>query len=379
MIRFALTDHDNLGGVDEVRRALKKRRQEGLYTPEFIPGVELSVHFENQDIHLLGLFKDGSLEGIAEFLATQRKARNRRNHEMIAKLNQLGYLLSVDDIPASKDPMRSWGRLHIAQALMKNGYFANVRSAFRTLLMDGKPAHIDRQRVQLADGVRIIKQSGGLAIVAHPQLYGWLTERDDNLVTSLLLAKVKGLKKAGVDGIEAGHGDASGNARKQMLAAAMAYQLDVSQGSDDHGSASPHREMYTRETRRIPESRVAVVCALIRDEAGRVLLGRRAKSERLAGFFELPGGKVKERETNEDALRRELQEELNVTADIGKLHSVLWHDDHDRFYSLLVYATTISRNAKIALRVHDDMRFVTAAEALALNLLPADRVLFQKL
>lgn len=63
------------------------------------------------------------------------------------------------------------------------------------------------------------------------------------------------------------------------------------------------------------QSPLSVVCAALFDENGRVLVQQRAKADPLAGLWEFPGGKCEPGESQEDALARELAEELDIAAD----------------------------------------------------------------
>jgi 8-oxo-dGTP diphosphatase len=65
--------------------------------------------------------------------------------------------------------------------------------------------------------------------------------------------------------------------------------------------------------------RVCVGALMIRD--GRVLLGRRSAHKSLAGCWDIPGGHVEPGEALDEALRRELEEELGVTPTVWSLHS----------------------------------------------------------
>jgi len=374
----ALTDHDTLGGIEEARHAVRQLAAAGKHSPVFIPGVELSVHFDGQEIHLLAYFQERNPEHILSFLQAQRRARDRRNREMLAKLDQLGYYIRSDEIGAGVDSKRSWGRLHIARALVSKGYFKTVADAFSELLSPGRRAYVDRQRALLEDALINIKADGGIAVVAHPQKYRWCPPAESNIVPAILLEKCRKLKAAGVDGIEAGHGDAKPEEVNQMLAAALTFQLQYTAGSDDHGDFTPHRSMFHSDWNPFPEETATVVCALIRDKDGRCLLGRRAPTERLAGFYELPGGKVKPAEHNEQALVREIEEELGVQADVRGLHSVLWSAEGETFLALAVYDTVL-RSAALRPVVHDDLQYMAAREAAAIPLLPADRAFFRML
>ena len=112
---------------------------------------------------------------------------------------------------------------------------------------------------------------------------------------------------------------------------------------------------------------IKVVVSVIK-KADKVLLMRRAPGLAHAGFWEFPGGKVKDCERNSLALKRELNEELNIDAEIGKLITSVSDDT----YEIFVYDIK-SFNGTIRLSVHDDMKWLSLYEALQYNLLPADK------
>ncbi|MGA0854164.1 MAG: (deoxy)nucleoside triphosphate pyrophosphohydrolase [Luteolibacter sp.] len=70
---------------------------------------------------------------------------------------------------------------------------------------------------------------------------------------------------------------------------------------------------------------IEVVCGIIRDELGRVLVGLRPEGKHLGGLWEFPGGKVDPGESAEEALARELREELGIDVKVGEaLDTVRW-------------------------------------------------------
>lgn len=112
------------------------------------------------------------------------------------------------------------------------------------------------------------------------------------------------------------------------------------------------------------------VTAAVIIEDGKLLLARRAPGEKLAGMWELPGGKIEDGETPSECLRRELEEELSMTAEVGEvIATTVYHYDHGSFEMLAMEAW---RTSGYALTVHDEVRWATACEAEALTLAPAD-------
>ncbi len=103
----------------------------------------------------------------------------------------------------------------------------------------------------------------------------------------------------------------------------------------------------------------------------KVLLARRGPSEKLAGYWEFPGGKVEDNESLEDCLRRELHEELGVTSVIGEVMAESeYHYDHGSFLLVGMYASLLSDD--LTLMVHDRAEWVPIADLLLYQLAPAD-------
>lgn len=112
------------------------------------------------------------------------------------------------------------------------------------------------------------------------------------------------------------------------------------------------------------------VTAAVIIEDGRLLVARRAPAEKLAGYWELPGGKVEVGETPQECLKRELSEELDMISSVGELlTSTLYHYEHGSFEMLALRAT---RHSELSLQVHDEVRWITRDDLDALQLAPAD-------
>lgn len=112
------------------------------------------------------------------------------------------------------------------------------------------------------------------------------------------------------------------------------------------------------------------VAAAVIIEDGRILLARRAPGEKLAGYWELPGGKIEAGEGPQQCLERELLEELSMTVVAGEvLASTVFHYDHGSFEMLAVAAERLS---EYELSVHDEVRWASEQEAAGLPLAPAD-------
>lgn len=218
---IAITDHDTVAGIPE---ALEAAKEAGILV---VPGVEISTAAKGKDIHILGYGIDYRDERFIERLLTLRDTRNNRNDMIVARLNELGMTITIDEVAAEANRNRrgdgTVGRPHFAQVLIDKGYVSDLREAFDRYLGEGKAAYVVPPRIQPLTAVEWIHEAGGTAIVAHPGLYG-----EDELVASLL--------DGGADGLEAYHSDHDeAEERKYAKLAADRGKL-ITGGSDYHGS-----------------------------------------------------------------------------------------------------------------------------------------------
>jgi 8-oxo-dGTP diphosphatase len=114
----------------------------------------------------------------------------------------------------------------------------------------------------------------------------------------------------------------------------------------------------------------SVVAAII-THGNQVLIARRGPAEKLAGYWEFPGGKVECGESLSDSLQRELREELGVESEIGEIVAESeYHYDHGSFLLIGMYAYLLSND--LTLTVHDQAAWVPVADLLSYGLAPAD-------
>jgi len=212
---ISLTDHDSVAGVAEAQSV---GAEVGV---EVIAGTELSAQEENMDVHILGYFVDHENSDLLSCLQTYQAARVERAEKMVAKLNRMGVGIQMSQVLA-KAGDGAVGRPHVADVLVEEGFVFSNDQAFYKYLGYGKPAYQPKFTLTPGEAVDVIHAAGGLAILAHPKLYG----RD---------AMIPGLIEQGLDGIEVLHIRHDSSAVRRYSDLTDQYGLLKTGGSDCHG------------------------------------------------------------------------------------------------------------------------------------------------
>lgn len=212
---LGITDHDTIAGWPE---AIATAAEVGL---EIVPGCELSTEVEKTEVHILAYYFDPEDPAMVELLQRMRGGRRNRAREAVEKLHQLGYTqVSLERILEAGG--ESVGRPHIAREMVSAGVVRTMEDAFDRFLTRGKPAFVPRPKLTPEEAIRVIKEAGGVAVVAHPGLI-----RDDKWVRAFIAE--------GVHGIEAYHSDHSDNQRQFYARWAADAGLICTGGTDSHG------------------------------------------------------------------------------------------------------------------------------------------------
>ena len=212
---ISITDHDAVDGID---RALQASEKHDL---EIVPGIEFSTDENEKEIHILGYFIDWKNKELLDRLAFLRNERVKRAKEIIDKLGILGVKINFDRVLeiAGQGVI---GRMHIAQAIKEAGYIVDIRDAFRKYLANNGPAYVKKYHLSPQEAIEIIKNIGGVSVLAHPSIIQY-----DSIIPKLA--------ECGLCGIEAyrtEHSVISANYYKKI---AEENNLIVTGGSDCHG------------------------------------------------------------------------------------------------------------------------------------------------
>ena len=225
---LGITDHDTVGGIPE---ALERGEELGL---EVVPGVEISAGIEGQEIHVLGYWIDHTNPELNAWLQRFQAVRVDRVGRILERLESMGIHVDYDYVIALGGP-GAVGRPHIAKALVEYGYVGTEAEAFETLIGDGCPGYMTRERVSPAEAIEIINKAGGVAGWAHPAIEGhdeWL----ESFVTM------------GMRSLEVVHPDHSRDDVDRYRRLAERLGLVATGGSDFHGNDKEGAQTLGRYT-----------------------------------------------------------------------------------------------------------------------------------
>jgi len=233
---LAVTDHDTFAGYD---RAASPARAAGL---DLVCGIELSTKLRNpatgygKAVHVLGYFLDGvPTTEFRLWLGDMQQSRRDRNERLAERLESLGKPVALAEV--EKLGRSIAGRPHFAKLMVEKGYVGSVQEAFEIYLGEGGKAYVEREEPGVAEGIRKIREAGGLAAVAHPIRLG----RHPG-VADRLIGEMRGF---GLRGIEAHHSDHSRQDVAQFLELARRLGMAVTGGTDFHGGAKPGIQLGT--------------------------------------------------------------------------------------------------------------------------------------
>ena len=225
----ALTDHDTVNGLEEAFAAGKK------YGVEVVSGIEFSVSAD-VEMHLIGLDFPLDSPKITAVLDAMIKNRNTRNTKLLRILGELGMPLTEDDVlQFATSPVI--GRSQFSRAMVKKGYVSSIAEAFDKYLAFGRPAYLPRETLSPTDAIRIIKESGGIAVLPH---LNQIDKSDDELYELL-----KHLKSVRLDAVEGYYTEYTEEMNIKYRKMADDLGLKLSGGSDFHGENKIAHELGT--------------------------------------------------------------------------------------------------------------------------------------
>ncbi len=236
---ISISDHDTL---DAYPQALKIALELKI---ELVPSVELTTLFENREFHLLLPFVDWKSKKIKMLIREISKRRIEEAKERVKKLQELGFDISWKEVTERSGSNPPLG-VTIAQIILekarekrdpffskyfegKNAFFAPYLF-YKDYFLEGKPAFVPRRHLQLLEVLKLVPDTGGVPVLAHPGAYFQKTQKDDLLI----------LKENGLVGLEVYSSYHNPSLTDSYQRLAEELELIPTAGSDFHGKIKPH-------------------------------------------------------------------------------------------------------------------------------------------
>lgn len=212
---LGITDHDTIEGWSEAEKAAA-----GVGI-RIIKGIEINTEWEQKEVHILGYGMEAKLSNLSIQIHEIQKKRIVRIEEILEKLKVLGMEITFDEVTEYVHG-ESVGRPHVAQAIVKRGFAATIQEAFENFLKIGTPAYVPRYKLNPTQAIGIIRDAGGIAVLAHPGV-------------QIKEAEIDIWVKNGLQGIEVNHPDHSLEDCRKYKMVAERMGLVATGGSDFHG------------------------------------------------------------------------------------------------------------------------------------------------
>jgi len=217
---WALTDHDEVRGIPAARAAAAEL---GM---QFVSGVEISITWAKETVHIVGLRIDENNATLLEGLSCTRSGRDNRGREIAAQLALAGIPGAYEGALKFVGNPDLMSRTHFARYLVETGVCANIPDVFKKYLSEGKPGYVPHCWASLADAVGWIRGAGGIAVIAHPGRY-----RFSDTAEGVLFDEFKQLGGAAIEVVTGSHTPDQYDEYAQL---AKRYGFLASRGSDFH-------------------------------------------------------------------------------------------------------------------------------------------------
>ncbi len=225
---LALTDHDDMGGLQAAREAAL---QHGI---QFVNGVEISVTWKKRTLHIVGLKVNPDYAPLKNALNLVHTGRDERAQEMGASLAKAG----IHDAYEGSKMIAANSiitRTHFARFLVQNNHAKDTKSVFKKYLVKGKPGFVEHEWMDLEAAVTLIKDSGGIAVIAHPGRYDLGMNN-----MHLLMHEFRGYGGVAIEVVTGSHTPPQ---YQQFAKIAHRFSLKSSLGSDFHGHGISYMDM----------------------------------------------------------------------------------------------------------------------------------------
>jgi len=247
---IALTDHDTIKGLESAKAAAKQEKVNGVPF-QFIPGIEVNINWNGLgpggEFHLLGLGINSPTPAFVTAVEGLARRREDRNRQILDRMHELSIDVTWEELLAMSEKGNSIGRPHFAALLIRKRIVKNVNQAFARYLGVGRPLYVPKDGLAFDEAVTLIRESGGIPVLAHPiSLF---------IAWGRLPDLIKTLKDRGLMGLEAWHPTAKAGSCRRLEELARTLGLYVTEGSDFHGSLRPDRRLgFSGKGRKISDA-----------------------------------------------------------------------------------------------------------------------------
>jgi len=254
---IALTDHDSIKGLDSAKTAASQYENF-----KFIPGIEINIKWtscvqqgakeklpglgQGGEFHLLGLGIRKPSPAFIDAIDGLFRLREARNKEILNRMHEYSIDVTWEEVK-SLSGGHAVGRPHFAAFMVNKKLVKNVKQAFECYLGVGKPFYVPKEGLFFEEAAALIRESGGIPILAHPiSLF---------IAWGRLPDLIKALKDMGLAGLEAWHPTVRNSSCRRLEALGKELGLYITEGSDFHGAVRPdHRLGYSGKYRKINET-----------------------------------------------------------------------------------------------------------------------------
>ena len=218
LTHLAITDHDTVNGIKAAQAAACGRIC-------VIPGIEISTTWQHQQIHIVGLFINPECSYMLNLVKEQNGKRIERAEKIGYKLSRIGFSNAYERTKAMAGDGAIITRGNYARFLVSVGGASSTDDAFNAFLKKGKRAYVCTEWMEIGTAVEAIKQSGGVAVLAHPSVYDSFDLLED-------------LIEYGIDGVEVWHTRNKEGDEEKLQKIARDNNLVMTGGTDFHGMYS---------------------------------------------------------------------------------------------------------------------------------------------
>ncbi|WP_062069755.1 PHP domain-containing protein [Demequina sediminicola] len=221
----ALCDHDSMAGWDEASAAAE------AFGLQFIPGMEVSTRVRGTSVHLLSYWHRRVDPGVVAMVEKTRDARVGRT-QAIVELLARDYPITWESVVEQAGGAQTFGRPHVADALVAAGVVPDRSAAFTELLRPGSAYYVPHYAPELTAAVTTMRAAGGVPVLAHPYAGRSGAELSDRVIERA--------RDAGLVGIEVDHRDHTAEQRGRLRELATRLVLVPTGSSDYHGTGKPN-------------------------------------------------------------------------------------------------------------------------------------------